>query len=392
MRIMLANFTKMVNDSGGLAKVTSNFANEMNRRGHSVAVVYSDDSVGDFFYPLDKGIEAYDLRHMDGKSIDFPFWLKVKREIMRPVNIRSARTVNNEFAEHYLLENIRKVYDKVKPDVIVAFQTAATKLLVCDLNINVPVVSMSHGDPEDYFHTYAPNELPALSRCAMCQVLLPSFEQHLKTHVPKAKTITIGNVVPQYEDLANLAAEKQTYRIIQVGRMVRNHKRPHLLIKAFALIARDFPEWTVEIWGAEDKKVYTKHLKGLIKSSGLEKQVFLKGTTSDVPSKLREADIFAFPSAYEGFPLAMTEAMSIGLPVVGFNNCAAVNELVRDGENGILCEDGVESFAKALSRLMKNKEIRIRFGRQAHEDMKAYSPDVIWQRWEELMKNLLEGK
>jgi glycosyltransferase involved in cell wall biosynthesis len=88
----------------------------------------------------------------------------------------------------------------------------------------------------------------------------------------------------------------------------------------------------------------------------------------------------------------MTEAMSIGLPVVGFNNCAAVNELVRDGENGILCEDGVESFAKALSRLMKNKEIRIRFGRQAHEDMKAYSPDVIWQRWEELMKNLLEGK
>ena len=41
MKIMLANFTKMVEDSGGLAKVTCNFADEMYRRGHEVALVYS---------------------------------------------------------------------------------------------------------------------------------------------------------------------------------------------------------------------------------------------------------------------------------------------------------------------------------------------------------------
>ena len=42
MKILLANLTKMVDDSGGLAKVTSAFANEMKRRGHDVALVYSD--------------------------------------------------------------------------------------------------------------------------------------------------------------------------------------------------------------------------------------------------------------------------------------------------------------------------------------------------------------
>ena len=42
MRILLANLTKMVGDTGGLAKVTAAFANEMQRRGHEVSLVYSD--------------------------------------------------------------------------------------------------------------------------------------------------------------------------------------------------------------------------------------------------------------------------------------------------------------------------------------------------------------
>ncbi len=54
MRILLANFTKMIGDSGGLAKVNVAFANETARRGHTVTTVYSDDREGDFFYPLDE--------------------------------------------------------------------------------------------------------------------------------------------------------------------------------------------------------------------------------------------------------------------------------------------------------------------------------------------------
>ena len=52
MKIMLANFAKMVQDSGGLAKVTCAFANEMVKRGHEVTLVYSDDKAGDFFFHI----------------------------------------------------------------------------------------------------------------------------------------------------------------------------------------------------------------------------------------------------------------------------------------------------------------------------------------------------
>lgn len=53
MRILLANFSKMVGDTGGAAKVNVAFANEMVRRGHTVITVYTDDREGAFFYPPD---------------------------------------------------------------------------------------------------------------------------------------------------------------------------------------------------------------------------------------------------------------------------------------------------------------------------------------------------
>ena len=108
---------------------------------------------------------------------------------------------------------------------------------------------MSHGDPEDYFHTYPKEELPALDKSAACQVLLPSFRYPLISRYPDMNVQVIGNVVPQYEQQAELSANKQVYKVVSIGRLVKNHKRPHLLIEAFAHIAHDFPDWQVEIWG-----------------------------------------------------------------------------------------------------------------------------------------------
>lgn len=62
----------MVGYSGGMQKVASSFANEMKRRGHQVSLVYSDIQTGEFFYPIDKGIFTFDVRHYKGKSIAYP--------------------------------------------------------------------------------------------------------------------------------------------------------------------------------------------------------------------------------------------------------------------------------------------------------------------------------
>lgn len=386
MKILVANLTKMVNDTGGLAKVTCAFSNEMYRRGHEINLVYSDVQTGDFYYSLQKEIPCYDIRHFQGKKISYPWYLKVKRELLRPFNKRKARTVNTDFAQKYLLENLQKVLEITTPDIIVAFQSAASKMLLCDLKTTIPVITMSHGDPEDYFHFYPKAEIPALEKSAVCQVLLPSFAQHLKNHLPNVKTVVIGNAIPQYDVKADLTAKKDTYKIIFVGRLSKNHKRPHLLIEAFAGLADLFPNWNVELWGAEDGKAYYKELQLLIKTKHLEHRVFLKGTTNNVSGVLQQGDIFAFPSAYEGFSLALGEAMSMGLPSIAYNSCESVLGMIENGKTGILCNDGVLPFQDALKNLISKQDLRVYIGNNARESMKNFSPDVIWNTWEALLK------
>jgi glycosyltransferase involved in cell wall biosynthesis len=386
MHILLANFTKMVNDSGGLAKVTCAFANEMLKRGHKVSLLYSDEKEGDFFYPINGSAALYNLKKKEnGSIIKVPFYIKVLRESLRCIGKRPARTVNSWFEEHNLVVNLQYYLNKINPDIIVSYQPAASKLLLCDVQTKIPVITMSHGDPEDYFHIYPVKEIPALEKSAVCQVLMPSFEEHIKNHLPNAKTVVIGNAIPQFDFSADLDAEKQKYKIIFVGRLSKNHKRPHLILEAFKNLADTFPDWIVEIWGAVDNKTYYMELKNFIKLHGLTDKVFFKGTTDKVPQVLKEADIFAFPSAYEGFGMALAEGMSVGLPVVGFKNCPAVNELIKDGKTGILCDDGVAAFTQALKQLMENKDLRVKMGKAAKLDIQQYAPTKIWDKWESLL-------
>lgn len=390
MHILLANFTKMVNDSGGLAKVTCALANEMFKRGHKVSLLYSDEKEGDFFYPIDGSVALYNLKkNENGSIIKVPFYVKALREILRCFGKRPARTINSWFEEHNLVGNLRYYLNKINPDIIVSYQPAASKLLLCDVQTKIPVITMSHGDPEDYFHIYPVKEIPALEKSSVCQVLMPSFEEHIKNHLPNAKTVVIGNAIPQFDFSADLDVEKQKYKIIFVGRLSKNHKRPHLILEAFKNLVDTFPDWIVEIWGAIDNKAYYMELKNFIKLHGLTERVFLKGTTDKVPQVLKDADIFAFPSAYEGFGMALAEGMSVGLPAIGYKSCPAVNELIKDGKNGILCEDGAEAFSMALKQLMENKDLRIKMGKNAKFDMQQYAPEVIWDKWECLLNKIL---
>ena len=391
MRILLANFSKMVGDTGGAAKVNVAFANEMVRRGHTVTTVYTDDREGAFFYPLDERVTAYNLQHFRGTHCTFPTALKIKREVLRAFGQRYGRSVNDEFFAKHIQKNMAAVLDEVQPDVIICFQTSSAKMLLCDLRIETPVIIMSHGDPVDLFQTHPKEELPALERCAVFQVLLPGFAERVQKYIPNVRVVPIGNVVPQYTEQADLAREKEMYKIIFIGRMVRNHKRPHLLIEAFAKIAAEFPDWSLELWGAEDSKSYQKEMLRMITSAGLEDRISFCGTTTEIPRVLQGADLCVAPSAYEGFSLAHTEAMSMGLPMVGYKNCVSVAELIDDGVNGLLAADGAEPLAEKMTILMRDRNLRVKMGYASRASMRAYAPEIIWTKWENLMREVMSS-
>ena len=186
---------------------------------------------------------------------------------------------------------------------------------------------MLHNTPAILFDNEKCFYRKGLEACDCVQVLIPDDIAYLEKRLNCKQIVSIPNIVPQYLETCNYSSHK----IINVGRVDKIQKRQEILIDAFAKVAQLHSDWTVEIWGdLEWDNKYTDILKQKIESYGLEDRVFLMGTTNDVVRKLMDASIFAFPSSHEGFPLALTEAMSIGLPAVGYKSCHAVNQLIKD--------------------------------------------------------------
>ncbi|WP_027396841.1 glycosyltransferase [Anaerovibrio lipolyticus] len=385
MRLLLANFTKMVGDTGGTAKVHCNFANVMQQRGYDVAMVYQDHKQGACFFPVNKEVRQYNICHYDGHDYTLPLSYRIRREMVRGFSKKMAATIGDEFIENYLLDNVRAILEKEQPDIIIAFQPAAAKVFLQDLKTDIPIILMCHGEAEDWFHNYPDKQVQAIKDCDVVQVLMPSFKKAITSRYPDTKTVVVGNVVPQFEK-EDIGSHTGRHKITFIGRLARKHKRPHLLVEAFIPLASTYTDWDVEIWGNEDSRGYIKEMQVKIDSAGLQDRIKIMGTTHDVESVLRQGDIFVFPSAYEGFGLTIAEGMSVGLPAVAYASCPAVNELVHDGVDGFLVEDGVEPLREKIELLMSDMDLRVKMGAAAHEAMKEYSDDKIWATWESLIQ------
>jgi glycosyltransferase involved in cell wall biosynthesis len=98
-------------------------------------------------------------------------------------------------------------------------------------------------------------------------------------------------------------------------------------------------------------------LERLARELGVERRVFLLGRVPDVAAWLRRADVFVHPARWEGFGLAVLEAMLAGLPVVA-TNVSSLPELVVDGETGLLVPaDDAAALAAAVSSALGKPEL-----------------------------------
>ena len=103
-------------------------------------------------------------------------------------------------------------------------------------------------------------------------------------------------------------------------------------------------------------------LEEAVTRRGLARNVRVLGFTDDIPGVLWACDLFLQPSRWEGFCLAAAEAMAAGLPVVG-TDVDGLNEVVADGQTGILCRVGdVAALTEAVRRLAQDPSVRERMG------------------------------
>ena len=252
---------------------------------------------------------------------------------------------------------------------------------------------MLHHDPITYFNEdFSRVQVEAFNKVDCIQILIENRIDVVKRYCPKVMVKYIPNIVPEFD----VEREEKTYhKIINVAALVKSRKQQHIIIEAFNKIKDEFKDWNIEFVGGTktNREVeYRKEMLEYIYQNDLENNVKFVGVSSNVISNLLKADIFAFPSKSEAFGLALTEAMAVGLPAIGFKSCPAVNEIIIDGYNGFLCEDGIDDFADKLMILMKDEKLRLEMGKNARKSMKKFAPVKIWNEWEDLMNKIIEKR
>jgi len=130
--------------------------------------------------------------------------------------------------------------------------------------------------------------------------------------------------------------------------------------------------------GGDDPAPY----EALAKKLGVADRLIFTGKSKDVKRQLAAADIFVFPTSYEGFSMATLEAAAAGLPVIA-TKVNGTEDLIREGENGYFIEREPDSIAEKVELMLSGKRIE-KMGAAARECALAHSWDNIAQLTEDL--------
>ncbi|MET8867013.1 glycosyltransferase family 4 protein [Nonomuraea sp. NPDC004580] len=197
------------------------------------------------------------------------------------------------------------------------------------------------------------------------------------------KLVRIPNAVPPMSgEVSKLDAKVA----VAVGRMTRI-KGFHRLITAWETVAQAHPDWKLRIFGAGPQK---ENLARQIAEAGLEGKVELPGPTTDVGAELEKASIYVMSSRHEGFPMTILEAMAKGLAIVSFNSPHGPKEMIKNEVDGLLVKPRTNAnLAAAIIRVIEDEQLRRDLAAGALEKAQMYDVDVIGQKWDKLLADLL---
>lgn len=130
-------------------------------------------------------------------------------------------------------------------------------------------------------------------------------------------------------------------------------------------------------------------LVNVIERYGISEYVEIVGPINSkdlIRNEFNSADIFVFPSLYEGFPVALLEAVSSGLPCVG-TEVGGIPDILINEENGLIVPPkSPEKLADALSLLIGNEEMRIRMGNYSRKHaLKNYTYSSCLQSYKSIL-------
>ena len=310
-------------------------------------------------------------------------------------------------------ERLSRVVEMLNPDVCVSLCGPEVRILPA-VACGRPCVAEYHFSHDKFYrkyggifmYPYAWLRTHMLERAVSeydCMVTLTEHDLPIwKRHCRRVERIF--NPVTTPPGQVSRLAEK---RMIAVGRL-EDQKNFKDLVSAWSIVAERCPDWRLEIFG-EGKLEHA--LRSQIARLGLTGSVILRGVVKDIASEYSNSSALLMTSLHEGFPLALVEASSFGLPLISYDCPTGPSEIIVDAgdggdagnvpaatfdqaagntPNGYLVPVGdVRTLADRICRIASDDSLRLRLGAASKASSRRFTPETIISAWEHLFSSLL---
>lgn len=373
--------TPALYSAGGVERVVSVKANYFSERfGYEVFIIVTEGLGRSSFFPISEkvhvinlGINFEELWHTSFVKKVFLYLIK-QRKYKKCLNIELLR---------------------IRPDITISTLRREINFIsiIKDGSIKIGELHVNRGN-----YRVIDNEKTWLIPRLFARWWKKDLVSHL-SHLDKFVVLT-DFAVKEWPELNNVVmipnplpihvsakSSLKSKRVVSIGRY-SYEKGYDLLLKAWAIVERQIPEWNLDIIGMGNSEPYRKMASDI----GLNvDRCHILDWVNDVQSVYQNSSVFVLSSRYEGFGLVLLEAMAHGVPVVSFACPNGPLELICDGENGLLASpEDIESLAEKMILLINNADLRHKLSQNGLQKSQQYSIDVIADRWKKLFDELMQ--
>jgi len=366
-------------NSGGMERVLANKANYLAGRGYKVIIVTTDQQGRKPFFALSPKVRTYNLDVNYAENNGKGFLNKI---------------VHYPFKQWNHKKRLTGFLCSLKADIVIS-------MFCNDVSFIAKIPDGSKKIVEIHFSKFKRLQygrkgiwrLADWWRSKMDEKTVRKFDKFVVlTHEDKG----YWGDLPNMEVIENAKNEWGEYtasldnkQVIAVGRY-DYQKGFDRLIEAWRLVHERFPDWKLKIIGDGELR---NTLEKLIGKYNMNDSIELKKNVSNILPEYLDASFLVMSSRYEGLPMVLLEAMSVGLPMVSFACKCGPKDLIADGENGFLVPDGnVQMLAERIMQLIEDPVLRKQMGQAAKIKSGCFSESAIMEKWMTLFDNLVNGK
>ncbi|PKP60270.1 MAG: hypothetical protein CVT89_00135 [Candidatus Altiarchaeales archaeon HGW-Altiarchaeales-2] len=214
--------------------------------------------------------------------------------------------------------------------------------------------------------------------------------------VPKDKIVVIYNPIDveeinklQNEEIDDLYFENDNLKIISVGRL-HIQKAYEYLIEAFKVVRENEINANLIIIG---EGIERANLENLVDDLGLGDCVIMPGFKKNPYKYIKNSDLFVLSSIFEGHPLALSEAMACGVPVISTRCPSGPDETITDNVNGMLVPMRNEkALADAMINLLKDRSTAERLAKEGIKRANDFDLKKIVKEYEKVLIDVISKK